>query len=427
MLLAIMVWLTRAVLAKYKPLVIAVTGSVGKTSTKDAIFGVLARRFRVRRSGKSYNSEFGVPLTVIGALSPGRNPFGWLGVLWRGAALVLFKQTYPDVLVLEFGVQKPGDMQFLLGMIQPTVGVLTAISPAHIEYFSDVGAYAAEKRGLIQALPKNGCAVISQDNPEARAAVEMAPCPVVTFGLSEGAMLRGSALEPRLERPRGSDGVTVAGVTLKVSRDGQMVPLVLRESIAAPAVSSALAAIAVGMHMGMNMLECVEGLDTFVPPPGRMRVVPGIKYTTLIDDTYNSSPLAAKEAVETLRTIDIDADDRRIAVMGDMLELGMVSEQQHREVGEKIAAAKIDMLVTVGERARDMARGAIDRGFPKERCIHFATAPEAGKYLQGILKIGDVLLVKGSQGMRMEKIVKELMAEPLRAPFVLVRQEPPWV
>lgn len=424
---ALLLVCTRRILRKYHPLVIGITGSVGKTSTKDAVFSVLSRRFRVRRSQKNYNSEIGVPLTVIGATSPGKNPLGWLRVFLRALGLILFKQSYPDILILELGIDHPGDMRLLLETVQPKIGILTAIAPAHTQFFVSFDEYANEKRLLITSLPKDGLAVLNADLPEVRLAADQAKCPVVTCGVQTEADMRAVGMDIRLERPRGADGVVVAGISCKVSRDGQLIPLVLREAISPAALYSGLMAISVGTHLGMTILECVEGLDTYVPPPGRMRVVPGLKYTTIIDDTYNSSPLAALEALDVLRKIDIDADDRRIAVFGDMLELGTQSERLHQQVGEKVAATQLDLLITVGERSRDMARGAIARGFPKDKTMHFATSIEAGKYLQGIIKIGDVLLVKGSQGMRMEKIVKELMAEPLRAPFLLVRQDPPWI
>lgn len=427
LLVSLLSWLAAAIVAKYRPTVIGITGSVGKTSTKDAVFAVLSHRFRVRRSRKNYNTEFGLPLTVIGVDSPGRNPIGWIGVLLRGAGLLLFREAYPEILILELGVDRPGDMARHLGVVRPAIGVLTAISPAHLSQFPSFDDYAAEKDQLIAALPADGLAVVNADVPRAAAARSAAPCPTVTFGLAPEADLRAVALEPKLDRPRGSDGIAVTGMTFKASWQGQAVPVFLREAISAPAAGAALAAVAVGMRLGMNLLDCVEGLDTFVPPPGRMRVLPGIKYTTLIDDTYNSSPLAAVEALRTLAAIELDEDDRRIAVLGDMLELGPASERLHKDVGADVHRHRVDLLVTSGERARDIARGARDAGMAAEAVQQFGTPEEAGKWLQGQLKIGDVVLVKGSQGARMEKVVKELMAEPLRAPHVLVRQEPPWL
>ncbi len=419
--------LARRILAKYRPTVVGVTGSVGKTATKDAVFAVLSKRFRVRRSRKNYNTEFGVPLTVIGLESPGKNPLGWLLVLLRGAGLLLFREEYPEVLVLELGVDRPGDMARHLGVAAPTIGVLTAISPAHLQNFASFEDYAAEKEQLITALPEDGLAVLNADVPRAVAARARARCPVVAYGLAPDADLRALALQPSMSRPRGEEGIAVAGMDMKVAWKGQLVPVTLREAIAPAAAQAALAAVAVGMRMGLNLLECVEGLAAFTPPPGRMRVLPGIKYTTLIDDTYNSSPLAADHALRTLRAIELDEDDRRIAVLGDMLELGSDSERLHREVGALAAQLGLDMLVTVGERSRDAIRAAREAGFPESHLLAFSTPEEAGRYLQGIIKIGDVLLMKGSQGARMEKVVRELMAEPLRAPQLLVRQEPPWV
>ncbi len=427
LLVSLLSWLAARIVARYRPTVIGITGSVGKTSTKDAVFAVLSHRFRVRRSRKNYNTEFGLLLTIIGVDSPGRNPFGWMGVLLRASGLLLFREAYPEILVLEFGVDRPGDMARHLAVVQPKIGVLTAISPAHLSQFASFEDYAAEKELLITALPADGLAVINADVPRAAAAQSKAPCPATTYGLAPEADLRAIALEPKLDRPRGSDGIAVTGMTFKISWQGQIVPVFLREAISAPAAGSALAAVAVGMRLGMNVLDCAEGLDTFVPPPGRMRVIPGIKYTTLIDDTYNSSPLAASEALRTLAAIELDEDDRRIAVFGDMLELGPASEKLHTDLGAETHSCGVDLLVTAGERARDIARGARDAGMNANAIQQFATPEEAGKWIQNQIKIGDVLLVKGSQGARMEKVVKELMAEPLRAPQVLVRQDPPWL
>lgn len=427
LLVSLLSWLAAQIVVKYRPTVIGITGSVGKTSTKDAIFAVLSHRFRVRRSRKNYNTEFGLPLTIIGVDSPGSNPFGWIRVILRGCGLLVFREAYPEILVLEFGVDRPGDMARHLAVVQPKIGVLTAISPAHLSQFTSFDEYAAEKEQLLAALPADGLAVINADVPRAADARGTATCPATTYGLAPEADLRAVALEPKLDRPRGSDGIAVTGMTFKISWKGQIVPVFLREAISAPAAGSALAAVAVGMRLGMNVIDCVEGLDTFVPPPGRMRVIPGIKYTTLIDDTYNSSPLAASEALRTLAAIELDEDDRRIAVFGDMLELGPASEQLHKDLGAETQSRGIDMLVTAGERARDIARGARDAGLNASAIQQFATPEEAGRWLQNQIKIGDVLLVKGSQGSRMEKVVKELMAEPLRAPQVLVRQDPPWV
>lgn len=157
-----------------------------------------------------------------------------------------------------------------------------------------------------------------------------------------------------------------------------------------------------------------------------MHIIPGIKYTLIIDDTYNSSPLAVKKALHLLSQINLNAHHKKYAVLGDMLELGNYSEQAHREIGEAVFDYGVDYLVTVGERSRDIIRGAIKKGMSKDHCFNFQDSLEAGKFLQQRIYPGDLLLIKGSQGMRMEKTVKELMAEPQKAEELLVRQGKEW-
>ena len=203
-------------------------------------------------------------------------------------------------------------------------------------------------------------------------------------------------------------------------------PVLLPKVVGQHLVYTALAAIAVGLAHGLNLHAIMESLRKFEPPKGRMNIILGIKNTLLIDDTYNSSPLAAAKALRQLSLINFNQRHKKYAVLGDMLELGGFSEQAHQELGQAVAERKIDYLVTVGEKARDIVRGAVGRGMPKDDCFSFAAAEEAGKFLQPRIAEGDLLLVKGSQGMRMEKIVKELMAEPWRAKELLVRQGREW-
>jgi UDP-N-acetylmuramoyl-tripeptide--D-alanyl-D-alanine ligase len=192
------------------------------------------------------------------------------------------------------------------------------------------------------------------------------------------------------------------------------------------AVYAALAAIAVGLSFEMNLVEIVTALQKFVSPKGRMKLISGIKHSMIIDDSYNASPQSSLSAIDFISRIATEKMFRKIAVFGDMLELGAYSEAGHREVGQAIARAKFDLLATVGERSRDIGRGAKEAGMSDEHIFNFSHNKEAGIFVQERLKEGDLLLIKGSQGARMEQVTKELMAEPLKASELLVRQGPEW-
>jgi UDP-N-acetylmuramoyl-tripeptide--D-alanyl-D-alanine ligase len=202
--------------------------------------------------------------------------------------------------------------------------------------------------------------------------------------------------------------------------------VILPEVIGMAAVYAALAAMAVGVAFEMNLVEMAGALKNFVSPKGRMKLIPGIKHTLIIDDTYNSSPQSSLAAIDFIKRIETSEPFRKIAVLGDMLELGSYSVEGHREVGAALAKAKFDLVVTVGELARDIGRGAKEAGLTEEQIFNFSHNNEAGRFIQDRLKEGDLLLIKGSQGARMEQVVKELMADPLKAGELLVRQGQEW-
>jgi UDP-N-acetylmuramoyl-tripeptide--D-alanyl-D-alanine ligase len=186
---------------------------------------------------------------------------------------------------------------------------------------------------------------------------------------------------------------------------------------------AAAAGVAVASHLGITLESAVAGLALYTTPPGRMRVFPGIKGTVIIDDTYNSSPVAAEHAIETM--VAIKHTKRRIAVMGDMLELGKYSSEEHKKIGEKLAT-NFDLLLTVGVRARLFAEGALMNGMDESNIFQYEQVGRAGRELQAMLEPGDVVLIKASQGIRAERIVEEIMLEPERAAELLVRQDPIW-
>ena len=417
-------WFGRRIVKRYHPVVVGITGSVGKTTTKEAVAAVLGKKFRVKSSVKNFNNEIGVPLTIIGIdRYPGRSVVRWFLVFVRAVRLLMVKDSsYPDTLVLEMGCDKPGDMHYLVEIAPCTVGVITAISHAHTEFFKTLKRIAQEKRVIISHLDQSGFAVLNFDSDIVMEQQHVTKAAVVTFGFKNGADVQATDAKILYD-----DTGWPTGLNFKVTYGGSTVPVFLNGAIAEHLVSAALAGLAVGVSLGVNLVEGAEGLRTLSPIPGRMRLLPGIKNSLLIDDTYNSSPEAAKAALRTLAETPLTEGGERYAVLGDMLELGSETEGAHREVGFLIGELGIDFLITVGEASKGLAAAAREAGLDEHHVASFADSVSAGKFLQEKIKAGDVILVKGSQGMRMEKIVKEVMAEPLRAAELLVRQNDSWV
>jgi UDP-N-acetylmuramoyl-tripeptide--D-alanyl-D-alanine ligase len=414
---------SRLILKKYQPVIIEITGSLGKTSAKEAIYTILKNRMVVRASQKNYNNEIGLPLTIIGATSGGRSLFAWIRIFFRAVVLFLFKdKNYPRVLVLEMGVDRPGDMAYLASIAAPTIGVVTGISHSHLEYFGSLGNIKKEKQVLIEKLNNTGLAVLNYDNEPVREMTEISQARVLTYGLKAGADLQAQDIIYNFTR----GNYELTGLNFKLSYNGAIVPVFINNVMTETAIYAALTAAAVGIYFNMNLVEIAEALRDFSLPPGRMNVLPGIKHTFIIDDTYNSSPESALSAINILGRINIPGPAAKYAILGDMLEIGHYTEAGHRLVGEKVAASGINYLITVGEKSRDVIRGASEAGLADDYIFGFDQPEEVGKFLQNRLKAGDIILFKGSQGMRMEKIVKEIMAEPQRAAELLVRQGKEW-
>ena len=417
--------LAKRVLKKYHPEIIGVTGSVGKTSTKEAIFAVLANRFRARRNIKNYNNEIGLPLTILGEETGGRSFFRWLVIFGRGLKLLWQRDpAYPEILVLEMGADRPGDIQYLTNLAPCKVGVVTAVGPAHTEFFQTVDKVAREKQIIITHLKKDGVAVLNADDEKVLAMRPRAAAEVMAFGFNEGADVRGVEFHVAQEWEKGF--LLSKGVNFKIQHKGSIVPVFLPEVAGTQQAYAALAGAAVGLKYGLNLLEIAEALRNYRPPSSRTHLLPGIKFTTLIDDSYNSSPLAAMAALKILAETKVMEGARRFAVLGDMLELGAYTEGAHFQLGKQAAGLGLDFLVTVGERAKLIAQAAEEGGLTENQITKFAKSEEAGLFLQEKLKPGDLVLIKGSQGVRMEKIVVELMAEPARAGELVCRQDEEW-
>lgn len=408
--------LSKIVLWKYRPIIAAVTGSVGKTSAKEAIYAVLKNHFFVRRSFENYNNEIGVPLTILGLQTGGCSMTKWFKNLFSGLVMIILKTNYPKILILEMGADKPDDIQYLIGFVPIKIGVLTAIGefPVHLEFFPEKDRLIEEKAALIKSLPQNGLAVLNYDDLSVRMMRDNVPrgVKIVNYGFGQGADLRIMNYELKIHNLEEED----FGISFKLEYERSLVPIRLKKCLGKQQAYAAAAAAAVGLNFGLNLVDISVALKKYRSLAGRTNLIKGIKNTWIIDDTYNSSPSAAIAALEILNQFQ---DKRKIAVLGDMLELGQLTEEAHRQVGQE-AAKTADMLFTAGECSRFMADEAKKSGFSQEKIFQFDITEEAGKVLQEKLEPGDIVLIKGSRAMRMEKIVKEIMAEPEKAKKLLI-------
>ena len=437
----------KRIVKKYQPDIIAITGSVGKTSTKEAIFSVLSGKFSCRRNRGNYNNEIGVPLTVFGRSSGGKSPFRWLSVFGRAWRLLVFSCPYPKILILELAADKPGDIKYLTDFLPLKVGIVTAVAPVHLEFFKTLENIAREKSAVITSLPKEGFALINADDELVRPMKEKTRAAVSTYGLAKEAEVRATEIKLSYGDPSPIDGLkrkTVKGLSFKVQYNGSTAPFYLPGVLGEHQVYTALAATAVGIAYGLNLVSISEQLKNFRSPAGRMNVIQGIKHTLIIDDSYNSSPKAALAALDVLEKINLGEDIPaglkpeameklprggkrflKFACFGEMAELGEFTEEGHALVGQR-AAGVADILITVGEKTKTIAKEALKRGMHEMQIFSFDFAEEAGRFLQDRIHKGDVILIKGSQVSRMEKVVKEIMAEPQRAEELLVRQGEEW-
>lgn len=401
----------KAVLKKYRPTVIAITGSVGKTSTKDAIYTVLAAALpHVRKSEKTLNTEIGVPLTVLGVENAWNDPIHWIQNILHGLELILGKNTYPDILVLEVGADHPGDIKSLASWIRPHIAVVTKVGavPVHVEFFPSREALLLEKGELTKATRKGGVLILSEDDEDVKKMADGMTQEVITFGLRHSANVNAS--HDAIYYEKGNP----AGISFNLNYGGQSLPVVVHGVIGTQQIYSLLAATAVGIAKGLALSTIARSLGKHVPPRSRMNLISGIKESVIIDDSYNSSPDALREALLTLGKVETAG--RKIAVIGDMMELGKYSIEEHKKAGE-LARQIASIIITVGQRAKTMGDGVAS----------FNASSEAVDYVRGIVEKGDVILVKGSQSIRMERITKAIMAEPEKAGELLVRQDPEWL
>jgi UDP-N-acetylmuramoyl-tripeptide--D-alanyl-D-alanine ligase len=413
-------------LAKYKPAVVAVTGSVGKSSTKEAIYTVLSPFYAVRRTAGNFNGEIGVPLTILGSWSTndlqviardaqgvsfaakllffGRVILSSMLRLMAPRRLVRFVGGYPDILVLEYAADKPGDIKYLLEIASPQIGVLTAVGdiPVHVEFYDSPDAVLREKARIIEALPAAGLAVLNADEDRVSMARERTRATALSFGFSEDADVRIMDFENKLSM---IDGVLrPIGITFKLGYENSFVPVRLSGTLGKTQAYAAAASACVGLAFNLNVVQIAEALTYHQVPAQRMRFLAGIHHSTLIDDSYNASPIAMRSAIETVASIKAK---RKVAIIGDMRELGDFTQEAHREIGE-LAGKTFDVLVAVGPASKVYAEVALKHRFSKKNVLHVARVEEVLPQLRDFIKEGDLVLIKASHSVGLAKAVATL-------------------
>ncbi len=410
----LLAFFAKRIIKKYSVKIIGISGSVGKTSLKNTLELTLSTKFKVRSSIKNYNNEFGLPLSIIGMESPGKNILGWFKVFLRAKKLLFLKdKNYPEILILEMGIDRPGDMDYLLSIARPDIGILTNISHSHIEFFNSLEKIKEEKAKLLKGLKKDALAILNFDNKYLNSLIPELKSKTFSYGLKEGADFLAKDIN-----------IDFNGINFKLDYQGKVFPINLPGIINQSSVYSVLASLVVAHFLGLNLLDIANNFENLKALPGRMSIVSGIKGSMIIDDTYNSSPESCINALESIDKINFPG--RKILIMGDMLELGKYSEEGHRLVGKKIAESKAKLLFLIGDKSKDTAKSAIKSGFKKENVFHFLKYSDAINTIKENIAQGDLILVKASQGIRLEKIVKEIMHEPDNAKNLLVRQEKNW-
>jgi UDP-N-acetylmuramoyl-tripeptide--D-alanyl-D-alanine ligase len=354
---------------KFELPAVAVTGTNGKTTTKDMIAEVLSSEFKVLKSIKSYNNLIGVPLTLFEL------------------------NSNTEILVLEMGMSNPGEIGILTRTAKPSLGVITNIGPAHLESMESLEKIARAKFELLDNMPLPHTAVLNADDEFLARRIKEAKEKTISFAINQEADFKASELTTSDE---GYIGFKLNG---KLNID--------LELLGEHNVYNALAAFAVGTLMGVEEAKIKQSLQRYKPSELRMELV-RLGKVNVINDSYNANPVSMANALKTLR--QMKSEGRRIAVLGDMLELGEKTFDYHLQLGRSVAESKIDLLLTVGKNSSATADGAQQHGMSPERVFAFDNNQKVSAHLLENLKAGDLVLIKGSRRMKLEEVVLSLKA-----------------
>lgn len=378
-------------LRRAKPKIIAITGSVGKTSTKEAIFEVLKIKFGqdIRKSEGNLNNETGVPLAILGYKKSPSKFWHWLAIILGVKFRALFGRKM-KVLVLEMAADKPGDIKYLTSFVRPNIACITSIAPAHLAAFGNIDKIVEEKTALLRALPSDGWAILNLDDEKLKKTSLDGQWQTITYAIDEKADICAKNITTEIEN---YEPLT----KFQVEKNGSKFRATLSTLGLVSNVYAALSAVAAGVIFEMTDIEITNGLKNIKASKHRMTVQKGKNGAILIDDSYNANPVSMRAALAVLNFLPQPAEGgRKIAVLGDMLEIGKITDEAHRIIGQ-YAQEVADEVIAVGNLARKY-----------HTRIHFSGPKEAGDYLLGKINKNDIILIKASRAIGLEKIVEAL-------------------
>lgn len=362
--------LAKSVLAEQAPRVIGITGSIGKTTTKEFTAALLSPCFRVLKSEGNFNNHLGLALSLL-KLQPGH-----------------------EAAVLEMGTSGPGEIRELTRIAPPDIAVITNVNPVHLEFFHSLEAIASAKKEILDGAKEDATAVLNGGDPFVQKIAQEWRGRRLSFGFSPACDIRASGI-----RKLGADGMTFE-LHLEGRAKRVRFPFFYEEYL-----SNLLAAVGAGHAFSLPFEAMVDEIPRLAPFSGRGELIQLGHGLQLIDDSYNSNPKALEAALKGLASLPAK---RRVAVLGDMLELGPAEADFHRQAGRQVAADGWDLLLAVGPLARHIAEGAVAAGLPRARVLTFTTSDEAARSISTLIEDGDLILVKGSRGIKMERVVERL-------------------
>ncbi|MBM7557938.1 UDP-N-acetylmuramoyl-tripeptide--D-alanyl-D-alanine ligase [Halanaerobacter jeridensis] len=351
--------------------VIAVTGSTGKTTTKDLIASVVGQKYKTLKTQGNFNNEIGLPLTLF-----------------------RLDESY-EAVVLEMGMRGLGEIDQLTEIAPPDIGVVTNVGKTHIELLGSIDNIAQAKSELVQSLDSTGVAILNADDQRVKNMAQLTTADIIYYGIEAKADLKGGNIKTLAQQDQVFFELFGAGEKTEV-----ILPMPGEYN-----VYNALAAAAVGLELRLDLEQIQVGLSNASLTEKRNQILSTAAGIKIINDTYNANPTSVRAGLKTLSQI---SEQRKIAVLGDMLELGTVAEDEHYKLGAVVAAEGIDYLITIGDLAAEIARGAEDNGVDKSKIFTYNNKENLVVKLKNIMKADDTILVKASRGMKLEEIVESI-------------------
>ncbi len=385
----------------YSPKIIAITGSVGKTSAKNAVSFYLQNFFTTRGSAGNLNNELGLPLVFIGRSEGGQGSiFSWIKIIISGIKLIIKKnKNYPEIIVAEMGADKLGDISYLTEIAKPDISVITFIgdAPSHLENYKNIDELVEEKHKITAFSEVNDFTILNFDDPRVIKVKSRIKSKIITFGFNEGADIRIFDFKYQNKNMFSMP----YGILFTLRYKDSSTIIHLPYCLGKPFAYSVAVSVACGIALGIDIEKAKDIFRELRPEPGRLNLIEGKDNYFIIDDTYNASPASVQAALEVLSEINVD---RRVAVLGDMKELGDNSVDSHRSIGQMVAN-NCDILITVGDQASYIKEEALKLGMSLENVYHYSNSWDAGKKIKDMIIPGDMVLVKGSRSMKMENVV----------------------